>query len=244
MKCGHCASQADSYFHLGEIRGQKLPWTKRASGEVQGGAGQAEAALSLTSVDTSPATTLALTLDCMFSELQGDASGIRSFISWYFCYWTTNTRPMVASVSSLVEGVHLCFLGKFKLPGPAHPRKASGNTDIPKGGPMPLPRRSCAMVLHIVSPSRSAVLARDRSTLGIDKTRHTASGPAHSSRKDRREMYVCSQHCPKTISTFLKIHNLNWVRWSTPTISALRKQRQEDCCGFEASLGYLYLAPG
>lgn len=59
----------------------------------------------------------------------------------------------------LLEGVHLCFPGKFRAPSPSSPSSdgltiASGNTSVPKGGPLPLyPGEAVARVLLIVFPA-------------------------------------------------------------------------------------------
>lgn len=83
----------------------------------------------------------------------------------------------------LWEGVHLCFLGKFRAPSPSSPSSddltiASGNTSVPQGGPLPLLWKSGGKgATHCVS-SWPAVSPRHRLTLSTDKTRgHTASGP-------------------------------------------------------------------
>lgn len=83
-------------------------------------------------------------------------------------------------------------------------------------------------------PGRLTVLPRDTSSLGIDKMLgHTASGSCSlQPRRQEREIHLLS-------ALSVRFTTLSWVPWRKVIIPAFRRLRQEDCCRFEASVGYL-----
>lgn len=152
----------------------------------------------------------------------------------------------MASVSSLLGGIQLCFHGNFKAPRPSSPSSEGlllpQETQVyPREVPSLYPGGAVVKLPSIVFAAWWALSPRDRLTLSIDKTLgYIASGPAFSSHKDRREAYTALNTVLTLFTLSLRFTTLVWGQWNTPIIPAFRRrQRQEDYYRFKASLGYL-----